>query len=76
MAKSRKTLNDLIAASLRRGETVADWCARTGFPRRTLSRITDEDRTPRLGTIALLAQVLGVDAETVRAAIKAQRANG
>jgi len=76
MAKSRKTLSDLLAASLRKGETVADWCTRTGFPRRTLSRLTDEDRAPRLGTIALLAQALGVDAATVRSAIEAQRSKG
>ncbi len=74
MAKRQPTLNDLVAKAAKPGESLRDWCVRVEFPERTLFRLANQKgNEPRMGTLTLLAGKLGVDLETLRAAIAESR---
>lgn len=79
MAKRIPTLEDLIAANAKTGETMTAWCTRKRFPVRSLARLLNDDTEPRLATMTLLASALGLtsepeDLDKLRAAIAASRA--
>lgn len=75
MARRAETLDDLFDAKAVT-ETWEEFSARAGIASRTVWRLRRgmTKGAPHRGTIAMLAQALGVDPARVRAAIEASRA--
>lgn len=71
--KTPETLDDLLADTLPTDTRYDEWAAEHGIGDRTLRRLRRGLHTPRLGTLKLLADALGVDVARVRKACEASR---
>ena len=73
--KPPETLDALLAAVLPPGTRIVAWGESKGIPQRTLLRLRRGlVERPHMGTVTLLAHVLGVEPARVQAACEASRA--